>query len=119
MAAVIGAGSSAFETKWGKASDTSIHLYNDPVGIHGVAIARGATTIDQICDADSYDFTSRHRTVNVGEIAVLQNSDGFFAAVEILQVKDDSRGAQGDALTIRYVILPDGVKDFASRGSAV
>jgi hypothetical protein len=109
---VIGTGSGAFETAWSKASDTSIHLMNDPPSIHGVAIARGAMDFGQIKDASAYDFTSRVRTVKTGEIAVLRNTNGFYAAIEVVRVEDDSRGAPSDALTIRYAILPDGGKDF-------
>lgn len=112
---VIGTGATEFETSWSKASDTSIHLYNDPPSIHGIALARGVTGFDQISDASAYDSTSRVRTLRTGEIAVLRNSNGFYAAVQILRVEDDNRGAPSDALTIRYVILPNGEKDFTSR----
>ncbi|MES1985907.1 MAG: TIR domain-containing protein [Pseudomonadota bacterium] len=109
---VIGSGPTEFETKWSKASDTSIHLYNDPASINGIAIAKGATAFDQITDASSYDFTSRSRTPQVGEIAVLLNVNGFYAAVQILHVDDDTRGATADALTIRYAIQADGASGF-------
>lgn len=112
---VIGTGATEFETRWSKASNTSIHLYNDPPSIHGIAIARGATSIEQIRDASIYDFTSRSRTLRTGEIAVLCNTNGFYAAVQVLRVEDDRRGALSDALTIRYVILPFGEKDFSAR----
>ena len=111
---VIGTGATAFETRWSKASDNSIHLLNDPPSIYGVAIARGASKFAEIPDASSYDFTSRSRTPRVGEIVVLRNTNGFYAAVQILQVKDDSRGATSDALTIRYLILPDSSNNFAA-----
>ena len=38
---VLGRGTLEFETKWSKASDTKIHLYNDPSSIYGVALALG------------------------------------------------------------------------------
>jgi hypothetical protein len=110
---VIGDGATSFETCWSKANSTSIHLMNDPPSINGVAIAKGATEFEQISDASSYDFTSRARTVKTGEIAVLRNVEGFYAAIQVLQVDDDSRGAPSDALTMRYRILPDGERDFA------
>lgn len=112
---VIGTGATTFETQWSKGSDTSIHLYNDPQSIFGIAIARGATAIEQITDASAYDFTSRSRTLKTGEIAVLRNTNGFFAAVQILSVDDDTRGAPSDALTMRYLILPGGEYDFSAR----
>lgn len=106
---------SEFETCWSKASDISIHLYNDPASINGIAIARGATGFEQISDASTYDFSSRVRTLQTGEIAVLRNANGFYAVLQVIQVEDDSRDATSDALTIRYVILPDGEKDFVAR----
>jgi hypothetical protein len=112
---IIGSGAMEFETCWSKASDTSIHLMNDPPSIHGVAVARGRTEFEQIDDASAYDFTSRSRTVRTGEIAVLRNVNGFFAAIKVVHVEDDTRGATSDALTIRYVILPDCEKNFTSR----
>jgi len=112
---VIGSGATEFETAWAKGSYTSIHLCNDPASIHGIAIAHGAIEFEKITDASAYDFTSRVRTVKTGEIAVLRNANDFYAAVQILRIEDDSRGASSDALTIRYVILPNGEKDFASR----
>ncbi|NMJ42808.1 TIR domain-containing protein [Roseomonas sp. JC162] len=111
---IIGRGATAFETCWSKASDTSIYLMNDPPSIHGIAIARGATELEQIKDASEYDFTSRVRAIQTGQIAVLRNVHGFFAAIKVLGVEDSSRGSASDALTIRYAILPDGGKDFGS-----
>lgn len=111
---VIGTDAMAFQTQWSKGSNTSIHLYNDPASIHGIAVARGATAIEQITDASAYDFTSRSRTLQTGEIAVLRNANGFFAAVQILGVDDDTRGAPSDALTMRYLILPGGEHDFSA-----
>jgi len=115
---VIGKGETAFETAWSKASDTRIHLVNDPPSIHGIAIARGATEFQQINDASACDFTSRIRTIRTGEIAVLRNANDFYAAVQVLRIEDDSRGALSDALTIRYLILPTGEKDFAAGSAA-
>ena len=114
---VLGSGSSTFETAWSKGSDTSIYLYNDPDGIHGIAIARGATAINEIHDAAVYDYSSRTRSLGTGEIAVLRNTDGFYAAVQVLKIEDDSRGAESDALTLRYAILTHGGKDFANPGA--
>lgn len=109
---LIGAGPTEFETKWSKASDHSIHIYNDPPSIHGLAIAKGVTTFGQIEDAAAYDFTSRTRTPQQGEIVILHNANGFYAAIQIVGVEDDTRGATADALTIHYVIQPDGSSRF-------
>ena len=110
---VLGTGATLFETAWSKASDTSIHLMNDPPSINGIAVARGASEIDQVADAASFDFSSRTRTVKTGEVAVLRNIEGFYAAVKVTKVEDDSRGGDSDALTISYIILTDGGANFS------
>ena len=111
---VIGRGKLEFETKWTKASNTSIHVYNDPLSINGVALGRqGWTDIDQVADAASLDYTSRVRTPSVGQVVVFRNVDGFYAAVKVLDIKDDTRGDDSDELRFRYAIQPDGSDNFA------
>ena len=109
----IGDGVLEFETRWSKASDTSIHLYNDPPSIHGVALARGCTSISSVTGAEGLDYTSRVRTVGLGRIAVLRNTNGFYAALHVLDIKDDTRGHASDELRFRYAIQADGSDTFA------
>ena len=110
---VIGSGELTFETMWTKASDTEIHIYNDPPSIHGVALAKRCTSISQVLNAELLDFTSRARTVPRGEVAVLRNTKGFYAAVRVLGIKDDSRRDDRDELRFRYAIQTDGSDGFA------
>ena len=86
---------------------------NDPPSINGIAIARGANEIEQVADASLFDFSSRTRTVRTGEVAILRNVEGFYAAVKVTKVEDDSQGSESDALTISYVILTGGGTDFS------
>ena len=109
---VIGSGALEFETKWTKASDTSIHVYSDPPSINGVTIARGCTSISQVDDAGLLDYTSRTRTPSLGQVVVLRNTQGFYAAVHVLGIKDDSRQDDRDELRFRYAIQSDGSDDF-------
>ena len=109
---VIGRGKLEFETKWSKASDMSIHIYNDPPSINGVALARGCTSIAQVLKAESLDYTSRTRTPQCGEIVVLGNVNGFYAAVHVLEIKDDTRSDDKHELRFRYAIQADGSGDF-------
>jgi hypothetical protein len=111
---VIGSNQHQFETAWSKASDTDIHLYNDPPSIHGVAVARGATDISSVVDASAYDFSSRSRTVYKGGVAILRNTNGFYAALKILDIRDDTRGAEKDELTFRFAIQTDGSPSFVT-----
>ena len=101
---MIGQGRWEFETEWTKSDNTSIYIYNDPPSIHGVAIARKATLFSQVIDNQGLDFTSRCQTVNVGQIVVLQNSNGFYAVLQILEIKDDNRGDDCDELHFQYAI---------------
>ena len=112
---VIGHGKLEFETKWAKASNTSIHVVNDPPSINGVALGRRDwTDIDQVADAASLDYTSRVRTPSVGQVVVFRNVAGFYAAVKVLDIKDDTRGDDSDELRFRYAVQPDGSDNFAT-----
>ena len=110
---LIGSGELAFETMWTKASDTSIHVYNVPPSIYGVSLARGCTSISQVLNAEALDYTSCARTAPLGGIVVLRNTQGFYAAVHVLSIKDDTRGDDRDELRFRYAIQSDGSDSFA------
>ena len=113
---VIGRGKLEFETKWSKASNRSIHIYNDPSSINGVALAQGCTSIAQVLKADSLDYTSRTRTPQCGKIVVLRNVNCFYAAVHVLEIKDDTRKDDKDELRFRYAIQADGSDSFRPVG---
>ena len=112
---VIGRGKLAFETRWDKASNTSIHVYNDPPSIYGVALgSQDWIDIDQVASAASLDYTSRYRTPPVGQVVVFRNTAGFYAAVQVLEIKDDTQGDDSDELRFRYAIQVDGSDNFAT-----
>ena len=110
---VIGFGESEFETMWTKASDTTIYVYNDPPSINGVALTQRCSSISDVLNAKSLDYTSRFQTVSLGEVAVLRNTKGFYAAVHVLGIKDDSRQDERDEIRFRYAIQTDGSDSFA------
>ena len=109
---VIGSGVLEFETKWTKASDTSIHVYNDCPSINGVALARGCDSISQVGNAAPLDYSSRTRTPSLRQIVVLRNTENFYAAIHVLGIKDDSRHDDRDELRFRYAIQANGLGDF-------
>lgn len=109
---VIGQNELMFELKCTKASGDSINVYNDPASIKAIAVVKGIPEINLISDAKSYDYTSRSRTPQEGEIVLLENSYGNFAAVKIVDIKDNTRGDAVDELTFEYAINPDGHADF-------
>ena len=108
----IGVGTSMFETRWSKASDHSIYLYNDPVSIATVALVYDRNDIFGIDDARRYDGSSRTRCPNTGQIVVLKNANGYFAAIKIVEIKDDTRGSEFDEITFDYVIQTNGSPSF-------
>ncbi|MFN3970110.1 MAG: hypothetical protein ACK4L4_01880 [Gemmobacter sp.] len=111
---IIGAGSWMFETSWTGAGHGSAHLYNDPVGIEGVAIAESVTRISQVTPevVAAADFTSRTRTPRVGQIALLRNTVGFYAAVELLDVRYSDMPS-ANVIRLRFAICTDGATDFS------
>ena len=108
----IGTGAFLFETRWSKASDTSIHAYKDSPTIAAIALVKTVEVISNIRDAAAYDYSSRCRTPQTGQIVLWRNISGLYAATKILDIKDDTRGAPADKLTFEYVILDDGGADF-------
>lgn len=111
---VIGAEPWSFETSWTGAGPGAAYIYNDPSGIEGVAIAEGITAICQVTPnvVAEADFTSRARTVGVGQVVLLRNAAGFYAAVQPLEISY-SRLPSGNVMRMRFVIQSDGSRDFA------
>lgn len=108
----IGQGELMFEIDLSKSSNYNIQLLNDPASIRTVAIAKDVADIKEIKDAKIYDGSSRIRRPNVNQVAVLQNANGFFAAIKILAIKDDTRGDSNDEITFEYTIQTNGSPDF-------
>ena len=109
---IIGSGTAEFETKWTKASNRSIHIYNTPESMNGVALDPHATSIHEVTMGDTLNFTSWERKPGTGQIVVLRNRNGFYAALHVLEIKDDARGDGIDELRFRYAIQVDGTANF-------
>ena len=109
---IISSGVLEFETKWSSASDTRIHVYNDPPSINGVALAFGCRSISQVASAASLDYTSRSRRPSLGQIVVLRNTGGFYATIQVLAIKNAGHRDARDELRFRYAIQSDGTDDF-------
>ena len=108
----IGSGELEFETMWSKANRTAVHVYRDPESIDGVAVARGCTSISQVREAEALDYHSRTQMPSCGEVVVLRNSNGYYAAIQIVEIKDSERGDDTDELRFRYAIQPDRSGNF-------
>lgn len=108
----IGGGDLLFETVWSKASDTSIHIYNDSPSIDSLALAHGIAKISDISSVLNLDFSSRSRTAEEGDIIILKNKYGKYAALKIIDIKDQSRSDSVDEVIFDYIINRDGKDDF-------
>lgn len=110
----IGHGEHMFETRWSKASDVSIHAYKDASNIRAIRLALGATSFSDLKDGSIYDASSRVQTVREGEFLVWENTNGFFAAVQVLDVNDRTRPPDKiDSITIAYRINKHGSARFS------
>ena len=109
----IGDGLFLFETAWTEAGANSIYIYTDPASIDTLALAKGIKDIQAVRGVENFDFTSRTRTPKEGEVVVVKNTNGYFAAIKILDVLVEDRGDPRDELTFEYVIQVDGSADFS------
>ncbi len=60
---------------------------------------------------DDLDFSSRFRTAGIEQFVVIQNHHGIYAILQILEIKDDSRGELEDYLKFKYWIIQDGASN--------
>ena len=60
------------------------------------------------------DYTSRARTPPVGQVVVFRNVADFYAAVQVLEIRDNTQGDDSDELRFRYAIQVDGSDNFAT-----
>ena len=96
-----------FETKWSKGSDRSIYLVSDPPSILGIAEAPKLLSYMDVSDPGAYDMSSRVRTIQKGEHAILKNQHSKYAVLKVLDIKDRTRSDSIDELTFEFWILTD------------
>lgn len=110
----LGEGHFLFETRWSKSSNTSIQVHNWEPSIEGIAVAKRVAAIGEIHDASALDYSSEHRRPQTGQIVVWRNVNGLYAATQVIDIKDDTRGARDDEVTFEYLILDEGGLDFSA-----
>ncbi|MFO3717326.1 toll/interleukin-1 receptor domain-containing protein [Anaerococcus sp. ENR1011] len=98
----IGEGSFLFQTKWSSASNTSIHVYSDLVD--KIGFLDEVYEFPEVDELVMFDYTSRSRTINIGEIIIFQNNYGNFLAIKILDIKSKSHGSNKNYLKFEYKI---------------
>ncbi|OHE57346.1 MAG: hypothetical protein A2Z47_06155 [Thermodesulfovibrio sp. RBG_19FT_COMBO_42_12] len=101
----------AFDTAWSGGGLDAIYSYSDY--IRSVALASNITDVSQITDASIYDQTSRFRLAKEGEILIIQNNAGYYAAIKINAVFNQAYGDSKTELQATYYILTDKSKDFS------
>lgn len=111
---VIGYGIFLFEPKWTEAGADSIHVYTDAPSIDSLALAEGVTETSSIRSAEGYDFTSRVRTPREGDVVIVQNKNGYFCAIKIVDVLVKDRGDDRDELVFDFAIQTNGTCDFGT-----
>lgn len=116
---LLGEAPFAFETQWSAGSDKSLHLYNDRPSISGIAIVEKVTKIGDVTpDHVAFaDFSSRSRLLHIGQVAVIENQDGNFAALQLLHVQRSTTPSESLA-RLQYVIQTDGSSDFSKTDDA-
>lgn len=100
----IGESPFLFNTMWTKASNTSIYAYKDGAGIDSIALLKAPVDMEHITCLEA-DFSSRVRTVKVGDAILWKNTDGNYALTKVINIKDDTRGDDEDQLECEYIIL--------------
>lgn len=81
---VIGEGEYAFNTKWSECGNNSVYCYKDKV--HRIGYNPDFKSFPEIEDISSFDFSSRAKAVNEGEVVILENQYCKFAALKVIKV---------------------------------
>ncbi|MBO4263107.1 MAG: toll/interleukin-1 receptor domain-containing protein [Bacteroidales bacterium] len=81
---VIGEGDYLFDTRWSKCGQNSIHCYRDHV--FRLGYNPSYKEFPSPNEFINFDFSSRAKSVNVGEIVLLENHNHKFAALKITKV---------------------------------
>lgn len=80
----IGEGNYMFVTYWSECGQNSIHCYRDH--IYRLGYNPNYTKFPSPNEFINFDFSSRAKSVNVGEIVLLENHNHKFAALKITKV---------------------------------
>lgn len=111
---IIGNKDLKFTLQFSKASDTSIHLYSDPMDIDSIALLASDTAkISDVRDVSSLDYSNRSVTAQEGQLVAMRNTKGNYAIIHIIDVRDSSRSDDRDELTFSFEINPEGGTNFS------
>ena len=97
----IGTGEFEFITHWSSRGGNSIYAYRD--NTKAIGYIPGCSTFPNIDEIKCFDFTSRVRSVYVGEIIIWMNKFGHFAVTKITNVCCEAQGVIAN-LSFEYKI---------------
>lgn len=110
----LGAGDAEVTLRLSQSGHGSVYVLNDPGNVRAVALAPGVADFAAIGDATNWDGSSRHRTVKVGDAAVLQNVNGYWTGVLVDEVYTRESSPTGQAsIKFRFMTLPMKSPDFS------
>ncbi|MGP5480675.1 toll/interleukin-1 receptor domain-containing protein [Pseudomonas helleri] len=101
---LCGAGEKAFHTRWGRAGNTSIHVYKNPPSVVAIALAGGVHDFSDLRDVEGLNYSSRYRSPMLGEIVIMRNEAGYYLATKIERVQSRGHGSPVDELVFSYAI---------------
>lgn len=94
----IGIGDFSFTTHWSRSGNDSIHIYGK------IGYKRGTSKFPLYGEIENFDFSSNCRTVKKGEIVIIENSFGHFAAIKVGSIKSSGHGFDADEMEFEYQI---------------
>jgi len=112
----VGSGEMSFETKWGTAGRNVAYIYKRQPSLHSLVFAKGIREFSEITDANSETFfkSDDAESLEAGDIAVIQNINGYYLAVKFEGCLYRSRNADDrNEITFSYVIAPAKSTSFA------
>lgn len=95
-----------FDMKFSKANATSIHLYRSGATRRIAHVQRAA--IDLPTTMDENETSSRSYTIQKGEGFLIENEAGDVLAARIIDIQDDTRGADRDEINFLFTIFVRG-----------
>lgn len=105
----LGSGDMVFELEWSRTGRGSSRIYKRSQSITSLIFARGITDFSQITDVRSSTFfnSADNEVLEVGDIAILQNNNGYYVAVKLEKALYRARNMDDrDEITFSYLIAP-------------
>ena len=110
----FGEGLYDFTSSWSRADSSSLYSYDDHYSVNAIAlVVPDVALATDVTDASIYNYSSRGRLVNEGGFMAMRNSNGYYAILEIIDIKDKTRGDLVDQLSFKYTIQMDGSSNFS------